>query len=173
MRNGQMSNETMKELSQMTGMERSLVQISADKVRSMPDTAASLFYSCLFDLDPGLEAWLPDDSSRQVRIMMRMVDLAIETMLHPEKSRETLFALSSSIAAYGVDEHDYRSAQRAWLWMLRQLLDGEFTPEMKQAWTIVIEQLVNDLKAETSTAILAIAAPPSRRGFVSKVRTRF
>ena len=55
-----------------------LVQSSWAKVVPIADTAADLFYSKLFELDPALRPLFPEDLSEQKEKLMKMISLAVE-----------------------------------------------------------------------------------------------
>jgi hemoglobin-like flavoprotein len=138
--------------------EKQLVQASFEQVKGMSDVFASLFYSCLFDLDPGLEPLLIPDAQRQGRRLMHMIGLAVKRLDTLDQLIPRLQALGSRYAAYDLDEHDYMSIRRAWLWTLERLL-GAFTPEVKQAWTNVCELLTNTIKSEVSSVVIFPFSP--------------
>ena len=62
----------------MTGKQKRLVQASFEQVKPVGDVAASLFFGCLFELEPDLEALFAGDVEEQRRKLMQMVELAVE-----------------------------------------------------------------------------------------------
>ena len=147
----------------MTREQKRLVQSSFQQIKPIADTVASLFYSSLFDLDPGLEDLLATDLEEQGRTLMQLLGLAVEGLDRLEQLVPTLLALGSRQAAYGIDEHDYKSAQRALLWTLERTLGPAFTPGMKAAWLAVYELLSNTVKAGARSAVLVAVSEPDHR----------
>ena len=147
----------------MTPKQKRLVQISFDRVKPIADVAATLFYSCLFDLDPGLEDFFTGDSEEQGRRVMRMIGLAVKGLDHLDQLVPTLLALGSRSAAYGVGEHDYKSVRKALLWTLDRALGPAFTPEMKAAWIDVYELLAETMKLGARSAVLVTVRSADQR----------
>ncbi len=138
----------------MTGRQKRLVQASFEQVKPITNDAARLFYSCLFDLDPGLAALFTGALEEQGHKLMQMIGVAVRGLDRLDKLAPTLLALGSRHAAYGVDDHDYKSVGRALLWTLERALGPAFTPEVKDAWTIVYELLADTMKAGARSAVL-------------------
>ena len=147
----------------MTREQKRLVQVSFQQVKPMADIVASLFYSCLFDLDPGLEDLFEGDLEEQGRKLMQLLALAVKGLDRLDQLVPTLLALGSRHAAYGIDEHDYKSAQRALLWTLERALGAAFTPEVKEAWIVVYELLADTMKLGARTAVLVAVRSVDQR----------
>ena len=147
----------------MTREQKRLVQVSFQQIKPIADTVASLFYSSLFDLDPGLEDLFVGDSEEQGRKLMQLLGLAVEGLDRLDRLVPTLLALGSRHAAYGIDEHDYKAVQRALLWTLERALGAAFTPGVKAAWLAVYELLSNTVKAGARKAILVAVSEPDHR----------
>ncbi|MFL6500837.1 MAG: hypothetical protein ACJ8LL_09025, partial [Candidatus Udaeobacter sp.] len=62
----------------MTGKQKRLVQASFEQVKPIADVAATLFYGCLFELDPRLESLFRGDLEEQGRKLMQMLGLAVK-----------------------------------------------------------------------------------------------
>ena len=89
----------------MTGKQKRLVQASFEQVKPIADVAARLFYGCLFELDPRLEALFTGDLEEQGRKLMRMIGLAVKGLDKLDELVPTLLALGGRHASYGVVEH--------------------------------------------------------------------
>ena len=147
----------------MTRDQKRLVQSSFQQIKPIADTVASLFYSSLFDLDPGLEDFVAGDSEEQSRKLMQLLGLAVEGLDRLDRLVPTLLALGSRHAAYGIDEHDYNAVRRALLWTLERALGPAFTPGVKAAWLAVYELLSNTVKAGARSAVLVAVSEPDHR----------
>ena len=62
----------------LTAEQLTLVQSSWAKVVPIAGTAADLFYSKLFELDPALRPLFPEDLAEQKEKLMKMISLAVE-----------------------------------------------------------------------------------------------
>ena|SRR5437867_7309915 len=131
-----------------------LVQASFEQLKPISDVAARLFYGCLFELDPGLEALFTGDLEEQGRKLMQMIGIAVKGLDSLEELVPKLLALGGRHAAYGVAEHDYVTVRRALLWTLERGLGAAFTPEMKEAWGTVYKLLADTMKAGARNAVL-------------------
>ena len=147
----------------MTREQKRLVQISFQQIKPGADTVASLFYSSLFDLDPGLEDFFAGNLEEQNRKLMQLLRLAVEGLDRLDQLVPKLLALGSRHAAYGIDEHDYKSVQRALLWTLERSLGSAFTPLVRAAWLAVYELLSNTVKAGARRAILVAVSEHDHR----------
>jgi len=144
----------------MTGKQKRLVQASFEQLKPIADVAARLFYGCLFELDPRLEALFTGDLEEQGRKLMEMLGLAVEGLDRLHKLVPTLLALGARHAAYGVAEQDYISVRRALLWTLERGLGASFTPEVKESWITVYNLLADTMKTGARNAVLVQCSPP-------------
>ncbi len=147
----------------MTGRQKRLVQASFEQVKPNADVAARLFYGCLFELNPGLEALFTSDLEEEGRKLMEMIGLAVKGLDRLHEFVPTLLALGSRHAAYGVAEHDYISVRRALLSTLERGLGAAFTAEVKEAWITVDELLADTMKAGARNAILVTVPAADQR----------
>jgi len=111
-----------------------LVQESFRKVMPIADTAASLFYARLFELDPALRPLFKGDMKRQGAMLMSMIASAVRGLSDPNALVPVLTALGRRHAGYGVMDAHYTTVAEALLWTLEQGLGDEFTPETRSAW---------------------------------------
>jgi hemoglobin-like flavoprotein len=159
----------------MTGNQIRLVQDSFRQVIPLADAAAKLFYTRLFELDPGLEALFKGDMVEQERKLMQTLGLAVVSLHRPEQILPALRALGARHVAYGVREVDYDSVGRALLWALGQKLGDDFTPEVEAAWAEVYAALTAEMRGGAVTIrqaeaqaythpVTAVANPEGRWG---------
>jgi len=141
----------------MTNITKSLVQYSFEKVVPISDTAAQLFYTKLFELDPSLKHLFRGDMKEQGRKLMNMIGLAVKGLDDLDKLVPALQHLGRSHAGYGVENKHYDTVGQALLWTLEKGLGDAFTPEVKQAWTEVYTVLATTMK-DAAKSDLAMAA---------------
>ena len=119
----------------MTPHQIRLVQDSFLQVEPIAETAAMLFYTQLFTLDPGLQPLFKGDMKQQGRLLMTMIGAAVRGLTKLETLAPAVRQLGSRHAGYGVRTEHYATVGSALLWTLEQGLGGQFTPEVREAWT--------------------------------------
>ncbi len=122
-----------------------LVQESFAKVAPIADTAASMFYQRLFELDPSLAKLFRGDMTEQGRKLMTMIAAAVRGLADVNTLVPALQSLGARHGAYGVKYGDYDTVGAALLWTLERGLGPEFTPEVKCAWAAVYAVLAKTM----------------------------
>jgi len=137
--------------------EKRLVQGSWDAVVPIAETAASIFYAKLFELDPALRPMFTTDITEQGKKLMQMLMVAVKGLDRLEEIVPTLVQLGARHAGYGVKDKDYDTVAEAFLFTLGQGLGAAFTDEVKGAWVTVYTLLAGTMKS--AAAQVADAAP--------------
>lgn len=117
-----------------------LVQESFEKVKPIAPTAAKIFYSKLFELDPALKPLFPsgDDAMEvQGNKLMMMLSSAVAGLSNLEMLVPVLQNLGKRHVEYKVEPSHYNTVGAALLDTLAVGLGDDFTPEVKEAWTNV------------------------------------
>lgn len=70
----------------MTPEQARLVTTTWNQVAPIADTAATLFYDKLFELDPGLRPLFPSDLSEQKKKLMMTLGFAIGSLSRPDSA---------------------------------------------------------------------------------------
>ena len=118
----------------MTPQQIALVQESFRKVMPIADTAASMFYARLFELDPSLRKLFKGDMRKQGMMLMSMIASAVRGLSDPNALIPVLHALGRRHSGYGVVDAHYTTVAEALLWTLQQGLGDDFTAETREAW---------------------------------------
>lgn len=118
----------------MTPEQIHLVKSSFQKVLPISETAADLFYTKLFELDPSLRPLFKGDIKVQGRKLMDMLDVLVQGLDKLQTILGAVQKLGESHVAYGVQNKHYETVGTALLWTLEQGLGKDFTAETKQAW---------------------------------------
>ena len=135
----------------MTLEQKQLVQNSWEKILPISESAATLFYGRLFELDPSTRPLfthtnMPDQRKNLMHVIGTVVNgLNILDQLIPAVSN-----LGRRHMAYGVTDEHYSSVGRALIWTLEQGLGADFTPQVKEAWTTVYNVLADTMKKATA-----------------------
>ena len=120
----------------MYASEIALVQSSWEQVLPIADTAAQLFYSRLFEIDPSLQPmFTKTDMAEQRKKLMQMITVAVRGLENIDELLPAIEALGRRHSGYGVIDAHYETVGTALLWTLEQGLGPAFTPEVRSAWT--------------------------------------
>ena len=133
-----------------------LVQSSFAHVVPISDTAATLFYTRLFELDPSLRPLFHTDMPSQGRKLMDMLRVVVNGLNRLDELVPAVQALGRRHAAYQVEDQHYEIVGAALLWTLRQGLGEGFTADVEDAWKAAYAVLSATMQAAaaevTSTA---------------------
>lgn len=130
----------------MTEKQKMLVQTSFDKVVPIAETAAELFYGRLFAVNPELRPLFTSDMKEQGKKLMQMLAVAVKGLDHLDTLVPAVENLGRRHVGYGVEDHHYDKVGAALLWTLDKGLGAEFTPEVKEAWTVAYGVLAGIMK---------------------------
>ncbi len=117
-----------------------LVQDSFEKVKPIASTAAEIFYSKLFELDPQLKPLFPnsDDAMKvQGNKLMSMLASAVAGLSNLDALIPVLQDLGKRHVEYKVEAFHYDTVGSALLGTLEAGLGDDFTPDVKEAWASV------------------------------------
>ena len=121
----------------LTEKQIELVTNSWDKVVPIAVTAADLFYTRLFELDPSLKALFKGDMTQQGEKLMSMITVAVKALNRLEDVVPAIQNMGRRHAGYKVETAHYDTVGAALLWTLGQGLGDGFTSEVEEAWTVV------------------------------------
>lgn len=130
----------------MTPEQVHLVQSSWRKVLPIADTAAELFYTRLFGLDPSVKTLFKGDMKAQGRKLMAMIGTAVNGLSKLDSIVPAVQELGRRHVKYGVKDIHYDTVGAALLWTLGQGLGEAFTPDVKSAWTAAYGVLAATMK---------------------------
>jgi len=130
----------------MNQLQIQLVQESFEQVKPISDTAATLFYGHLFELDPSLRPYFKDDLSEQKLKLMETLAFVVAGLNHADTILPVVRALGQRHVGYRVQDTHYETVGTALLWTLSQGLGDQFTPDVAQAWTAAYTLLAGVMK---------------------------
>ncbi|MEJ2360955.1 MAG: globin family protein [Gammaproteobacteria bacterium] len=116
------------------------------------DKAAKLLYDKVFELEPPLQPLFSGDMTVQGRKLMNMIDTVVNSLDRHKAMVPSLQQLGERHAGYGVKDNDYDILGAALLWTLETCLGENFTPEVKEAWTITYNELARAMKTAATVA---------------------
>lgn len=120
----------------MTPLQIMHVRTTFAVVRPIAAAAASLFYGRLFELDPSLRPMFKRDLDEQGRMLMQVLGVAVTSLDRLDTLVPTLHDLGRRHSGYGVTDAHYATVAEALLWTLEQGLGAQFTPDVRESWTI-------------------------------------
>ncbi|MFN0186003.1 MAG: globin family protein [Aquabacterium sp.] len=142
----------------MTPHQITLVQASWEQVRPIQDTAASLFYGRLFELDPALRPMFKGDMAAQGRMLMAAIHGVVSGLTRLEALLPAIGQLARRHVGYGVQPVHYDTVGAALLWTLQRGLGDAFTPATHDAWAAAYGILAGAMKAAAYPQDLRAAA---------------
>jgi hemoglobin-like flavoprotein len=152
------STRRSREVACVTPDQKVLVQQSFRLVEPIADTAAELFYSRLFEVDPSLRHLFRGDMREQRRKLMQMLTVAVRGLDQLDAIVPAVQALGRRHVGYGVQPQHFDTVGAALLWALAQGLGPAFTTDVRNAWAAVYDILSSVMKASMSEASLRPAA---------------
>jgi diguanylate cyclase (GGDEF)-like protein len=105
------------------------------------------FYDNLFTLAPELAAMFPENLDRQKRKLMEMIGVCIGRLHQFDSLTETVRALGTRHAGYGVTAAHYALVGQALLSAIARSLGDDFTPDVERAWTKVYQTLASTMQS--------------------------
>lgn len=138
----------------MTEEQIQLVQTSFKKVDAISETAAQIFYSRLFELQPAFKNSLfkNTDIKDQGKKLMNMLKMAVLGLSDLSKLKPAVEQLGVRHAGYGVADDHYDTVGEALIYTLGVGLDKEFTNDVEDAWIACYTLLAETMKTAASQA---------------------
>lgn len=130
----------------ITPQQKTLVQSTWAQVVPIADTAASLFYNRLFEIDPGLRALFTSDIKEQGAKLMAMIGVAVKGLDRLDEIVPAVQSLGRRHVVYGVKDEHYATVASALLWTLEKGLGEAYTPPVAEAWTATYTLLADVMK---------------------------
>ena len=109
------------------------------RLRGKEEIVSLVFYRRLFQLAPAVRPLFRGDIEEQGRKLMRTLEFALSRLDEPSVLTAELEALGARHVGYGVGPEHYPVVNRALIDALAESLGDEFTPEVRQAWSGLLE----------------------------------
>jgi hemoglobin-like flavoprotein len=137
----------IKEESDMTSEQTTLVQTSFAQVAPIADTAATLFYDRLFELNPSLRGLFREDLREQRMKLMAMLTTAVNNLHQWHAVAPHVKQLGLRHVGYGVKAADYDTVGTALIDTLEKGLGEAFTPPVRDAWIACYTTIAAEMRA--------------------------
>lgn len=125
----------------MTPQEIGLVRASFAQLHRRRIETACLFYERLFTSAPDTRSLFRNDIESQARNLMEMLTVALAMLNDPGGLNALLERLGERHRGYGVRPEHYDAVRRALLWTLETSLGEAFTPQTREAWATLYDQM--------------------------------
>ena len=137
-----------------------LVKETWVQVVPIADTAAELFYSRLFTIDPTTRTlFRATDMREQRRKLVQVLSVAVNGLGKVDTLVATVEELGRRHAGYGVTDTHYDSVGAALLWALGHGLGPSWTSAAADAWAHAYGLLAGIMRRAAREAEVARAAP--------------
>jgi hemoglobin-like flavoprotein len=120
-----------------------LVLDSLILVQPRADEIAKSFYMHLFEIAPSTKKLFTGDMDRQGSMLMTSLSLAVSGLSDMESILPSVQALGERHFSYGVKPEHFQPALESFIWALEQHLGDQFTPALKDAWTMAFQSLTD------------------------------
>jgi hemoglobin-like flavoprotein len=138
----------------MTPEQKDLVRTTWRMLEPIADTAANLFYTKLFELDPTLRPLFKPDMSEQKRRLTQTLGFAIASLYSLDALVPVIQQLGKRHGGYGIDSSHYETVATALMWTLKQGLGIAFTPAVEEAWLAVYATLTDIMKSASKEGMV-------------------
>ncbi|HLK66925.1 MAG TPA: globin domain-containing protein [Bryobacteraceae bacterium] len=123
----------------MTPGQKHAIRRSFPTVAALAKPISMLFYGRLFQVDPQLRPMFKQDIEVQGRKLMDMLAALMSQLDSFEDVLPALKALGQRHVGYGVRAEHYPLVGTSLLWAISVTLDEDFYPELREAWSALIE----------------------------------
>ena len=132
----------------MTPIQQELIRSTWSQVAPIADTAATLFYERLFELDPALRRLFSrTDKEAQRKNLMQTLTVVVKSIDNLTPLIPAVEALGRRHAGYGVQAKHYATVGQALLDTLHAGLGEAFTRDAREAWGEAYELLAGVMLA--------------------------
>lgn len=119
----------------MTPDQKNLIRQTWQRMESVGDPAAALFYERLFEADPSLPAlFLRTDMASQRRKLLQALGLVVDSLDRLDSLVPVLEELGRRHVTYGVRKGHYTLVGSALLWTFARSLGDGWTRDAEEAW---------------------------------------
>jgi hemoglobin-like flavoprotein len=129
----------------MTPDQVDLVRKSFDALWPVRQRLADLFYGRFFELAPDARALFPQDIARQQLKLMDMIAAIVGALDKREMFQSIITHSGRQHAQFGVKRTHFVAFGDALLWGLEHQFGAAFTPELKQAWSALYDEVQSEM----------------------------
>jgi hemoglobin-like flavoprotein len=139
----------------------SLVRGSWPTVAANAELLTIQFYEHLFDIDhSAARLFAGVDMAVQRTRLAQALTVVIKSLDDPDRLLPAIAALGRRHAGYGVTHEHFTSVGDALLWALTDVLGGEFTPPVRDAWAEAYATVASVMRRALYRAAETVPAAP-------------
>jgi hemoglobin-like flavoprotein len=135
----------------MTPEQIDLVRKSFDALWPFRQKLAAQFYGRFFELVPDARRLFTNDMDKQQLKLMDAIAAIVGALDQREMFQSIISHTGRKHAEFGVREADFVAFGDALLWGLQQQLGAGFSPELKQAWTVLYDAVQAEMMRAAKT----------------------
>jgi hemoglobin-like flavoprotein len=132
-----------------------LVQQSFKKVVPIADQVGEIFYNRLFETYPSVRPMFAQDIKPQAKKLVQMLAMVVNSLHKLDTLLPAVQDLARRHNTYGVVDAHYPAVGETLIWTLEQGLGNDFTPELREAWTVAFQTLADVMMAANSESASA------------------
>jgi len=125
----------------MTPEQQNLLRFGLESLMPLPKSFGMEFYERLFALDPALKDLFRGDAERQASMLAEALTTAVVHLIDEGKISDSVRRLGVRHRGYGLLDRDWETFGKALLETFEHRLRGEFTPEVRAAWSEAWDQV--------------------------------
>jgi len=118
----------------MTNHQIQLVEQRFELITPVLESATTIFYDRLFQLDPSLRSMFRSPKEEQARKLAHVLTVVVKGLNKLEQILPAVKQLGRHHSSYGVRSEHNAAGGAALLWTLQSGLGEAFTPEVRDAW---------------------------------------
>ena len=130
----------------MNATQQGLVRTTFASLAVMPEVAGGAVER-LFAVNPSFRPLFKNDMRVQGVKLMTMFAALVYNLHEPGQILPAFHDLGRRHVGYGVKLADYDALREALLWTLEHALGEDFTPAVREAWTVCYNELAGEMKS--------------------------
>ena len=129
-----------------------LLEQSFERIKPCADKFVASFYENLFAAHPEVRPlFVNTEMEKQQKKLLNALVLVVENLRNPEVLGTVLNSLGARHVGYGAIPQYYPAVGQALLLTFEQYLQGDWTPELKKAWTDAYGAIATQMLQETGS----------------------
>lgn len=133
----------------MTSAQQEIIRATWSLLEPASAKFPDVLYEELFSAHPQLRILFEGPMDEQHRKLTAAMASAVERMNDPVAMDRYFHDLGQRHTAYGVRPHHYGAFKTAFFATLERVLGNEHRPEVREAWEVLLDQLIKAMQSES------------------------
>jgi len=125
----------------MTPEQADLIRRSFDAIWPIRRKLAASFYDRFFEIDPDARRLFPRDMERQHLKLMDSIAAIVGSLDRRELFQSVIRTAGRQHGEFGAKSADFAAFGQALIWGLEHEIGPAFTPELKEAWVLLYDEV--------------------------------